>query len=63
MSGHDPLSKHERQVGYLKMTISLQLGHDRDVVDDTLHPMNGVGARLLMDWSGAITEFINELGH
>lgn len=62
MSGHDPLSKHERQVGYLKMVISLQLGPDRDVVDDTLHPRLGLGANLLIAWSGAITEFINELG-
>lgn len=63
MSGNDPLSKHERKTGYLKMSISLQLGPDREVVDDILHPMRGIGPNLLTAMSWGIQDFINELGH
>ena len=43
MTGTEQLKKHERQMGYLKMAISLQLGTDRDVVEDVLHPCEGLG--------------------
>ena len=60
MTGTEQLKKHERLMGYLKMAISLQLGTDRDVVEDVLHPMRGIGIRLLNDWSTGVTDFINE---
>lgn len=60
MTGTEQLKKHERQVGYLKMSISLQLETDRDVVDDVIHPMRGIGIRLLNDWSTGVNDFINE---
>ena len=61
MSGNDPLSKHERQMGYLKMSIALGLNpEDRDEADELLHPTERTGVGVYVTLVQGPLNFIDD---
>lgn len=61
MSVNDLLSKHERRIGYLKMTIALGLNpEDRDEADELLHPTERTGVGVYVTLAQGPQNFIDD---
>jgi hypothetical protein len=58
MTGTEKLKKHQRQIGYLKMSICMMLNpEDREIVDDVFEPRLGIGPMAML--IGVSNEFSN----
>lgn len=62
VTGTEQLKKHENRMGYLKMSIALNLGENCGEVDDALHP-RVTSLDPIVTLSVAAQDFVNELGH